>query len=395
MREPSTLVESKSKRRIASMEFPNLPRDVLFDILSRLPIKTLIKFRLVSKNCLSLIQHPHFITLHQTRSISKPTSEDNHIFIYYESIDYTKQFYSVCSSRDSDSLIEHKRFEFPFKSFNGYVRIVGSSNGLVCLFDTNYFSCLGNLFLWNPIVGKFKKLPDSHLSCRFRDTFSHMVVGFVFVYEINEFKVVEILYDSDREAVPDVLVYSLEANSWRKVEAIAPCYMPNCWCSNVCVNGSVHWLALKRPGIGFLYDSIMSFDMSNEVFREIGLPDNRNGNFDRVDLCVSASGDSLSLFYHFNDRWEVWLMKDYGVVGFWMKQFDIAEPQVSVPLNFMSGGDVLLVMKSGKLALHDPENQQMKDVEICGLPSSFRVVTYASSLVLLNGREKFLGVKNF
>ncbi|GFY92323.1 hypothetical protein Acr_08g0007190 [Actinidia rufa] len=315
-----------------SMESPNFPIDVTFDILSRLPTKTLIQFRLASKPWLSLIQSPHFIRL---KSIAKPITEDNFVLVYYESADYTKQYYSICSVREGKTLIEHKKFEFPFKSLYGYVRIVGSSNGLVCLFDTNFFSYIGTLILWNVIVGKFIVLPDSHATHRFSDTFSHMVVGFGFVLGKNDFKVVQILYDCYSDDIPEVLVYSMEADLWRKVDAVVPGFMPNRW-------------------------------------------------------SISASGDSLSLFFHINNRWEAWSMKEYGVAESWMKEFTIAETQISMPLNFMDNGDVLLVMESGKLVSCDPENQQMKDLGICGLPTSFCMVSYTSGLILLDRGDKVL-----
>ncbi|XP_057497881.1 F-box protein CPR1-like [Actinidia eriantha] len=370
-----------------SMESPNFPIDVTFDILSRLPTKTLIQFRLASKPWLSLIQSPHFIRL---KSIAKPITEDNFVLVYYESADYTKQYYSICSVREGKTLIEHKKFEFPFKSLYGYVRIVGSSNGLVCLFDTNFFSYIGTLILWNVIVGKFIVLPDSHATHRFSDTFSHMVVGFGFVLGKNDFKVVQILYDCYSDDIPEVLVYSMEADLWRKVDAVVPGFMPNRWSSNVFVKGSVHWLAFKRPRISYLCNSIMSFDMSDEVFSEIALPRDQNLSYDKVHLSVSASGDSLSLFFHINDRWEAWSMKEYGVAESWMKEFTISETQISMPLNFMDNGDVLLVMESGKLVSCDLENQQMKDLGICGLPTSFCMVSYTSGLILLDRGDKVL-----
>ncbi|PSS05100.1 F-box protein isoform 1 [Actinidia chinensis var. chinensis] len=191
--------------------------------------------------------------------------------------------------------------------------------------------------------------------------------------------------------IPEVLVYSMEADLWRKVGVVVPGFIPNRWSINVFVKVSVHWLALKGPRIDYLCDSIMSFNMSDEVFSEIALPIYGNISYDRVHLSVSASGDSLCLcFFHFNDLWEVWLMKDYGVVESCIKQFTIAEAQISMLLNFMDNGDVLLVMESGNLVSCDPGNQQMKDLAICGPPSSFCGVSYTSSLILLDRGDEVL-----
>ncbi|XAR62984.1 hypothetical protein NMG60_11022757 [Bertholletia excelsa] len=337
---------------------------------------------------LNFAGHPYFGKLHFCRSIANSIAEDkNLVLLYYESEDHTKAYYSRCGSRDDNALIEHRKLEFPFRNLNGYLRIVGSGNGLVCLIDTNYFSSLGILMLWNPIFKKFERLPDSCRIHRFRSSFSHMVVGFMFVPKINDFRIVQILYSSYVSAVPDVLVYSLEVNSWRKVKAIAPCYMPNKWSSSVVVNGEVHWLAYKRPKASPACDSIMAFNMAGEVFRMMALPTNLNGSYDEVHLSVSASGESLSVSFHFDHRWEVWLMKNYGVAESWMIQFSILEGRISLPLNFMDSGNFLLVAKNGKLVSHNPETEKIQEQEMCGPPSSFRLVACSLSLALVDGGD--------
>ncbi|XP_059634328.1 F-box protein At3g07870-like [Cornus florida] len=373
-----------------SSEVPNLPRDVMFDILSRVPIKSLLQFRCVAKSWPPLIAHPHFIKLHLARSTSDPT-QGCHFLLYYESSDYTKDSYSL---RCINTFDEHMNLEFPFKSVHGYIRIVGSSRGLICLFDTNYFTYIGRIILWNPVIRKSKFIPNSHLSHRFRDSFSHMVVGFGFVSKIDDYKVVQILYDSDRLAIPDVLVYTMKSNFWRKVGAVAPCYIPKCWTNNVYVNGTVHWMAYKRPKEDGVCDSIMSFDMSDEVFWEMGMPNNLSLNYNKVHLAVSDSGESLALILYFEsglgDWWEIWFMNEYGVVESWTKQFIIEQAQISFPLCFLNNGELLFVLYNGKLVFYDPGDQQVKDLEIYGLPGSFRVVSYMTSLVLLDGGNEVL-----
>ncbi|CAK9146364.1 unnamed protein product [Ilex paraguariensis] len=369
-----------------SSELSNLPRDVIFDILSRLPTKSLLQFRCVSKSYPPIISHPHFINFH----LSNGGGGDHHVLLHYESTDYTTEYYSI---RCTSTFYETIKLEIPFKSVNGYFRIVGSSKGIICLFDTNYFTYIGTLIFWNPSIRKFKIVKDSHLSHRFRDKFSHMVVGFGLVSKINDFKVVQILYDLDNQAEPDVLVYGFDDDCWRKIEAVAPCFVNKGWSNNVFVNGCVHWMAYERSKkLDGRYNSIMAFDVGDEVFRVMELPRNREINYDQMFLFPSASEESLSLFILFrdgaSDRWEMWIMRQYGMAESWMRQFTIVQLQISLPLMIRNNGEVLLVMNNGNLVSYDPENQQVKDLGICGLPSSFRIVSYMPSLALLDGGER-------
>uniref|UniRef100_A0A1S4B203 F-box/kelch-repeat protein At3g06240-like n=1 Tax=Nicotiana tabacum TaxID=4097 RepID=A0A1S4B203_TOBAC len=92
-----------------------IPIELITEILSRLPVKSLLRFRCVSKYWLSLISSPEFAYTHLGIAANS----------------------------------------YPVKKPRGYVRIVGSVNGLVCLvIEEKYF------LLWNPSIRKFKKLPD-------------------------------------------------------------------------------------------------------------------------------------------------------------------------------------------------------------------------------------------
>ncbi|KAE9460212.1 hypothetical protein C3L33_07884, partial [Rhododendron williamsianum] len=221
--------------------------------------------------------------------------------------DVNEQYCSTFSFTDGGkTLTEHKKFQLPFKcrlGGCGVVRIVGSSNG-----------------------------------------YSHVVVGFGFVLETNDFKVVQIMYDGDSDDFPDVWVYSIEFNTWRKIEAIAP---------------------------------------------DRGLPNNCFTH--QLHLSASASGETLSLFLKFGNQWEAWLMQEYGVVDSWMRKFSLTGEQILWPLKLMNNGNVLLEMQSRNLVSCDAENQQMKDLGISSLQSGFRIFPCTSSLILLDRGEKLLG----
>ncbi|KAF3648337.1 putative protein S-acyltransferase 7-like, partial [Capsicum annuum] len=51
---------------------PSIPEDIIFELFSWLPVKSLMRFRCVSKYCNSLVVQPDFVNIHQCRSMTRP-----------------------------------------------------------------------------------------------------------------------------------------------------------------------------------------------------------------------------------------------------------------------------------------------------------------------------------
>ncbi|KAL0428759.1 UNVERIFIED_CONTAM: F-box only protein 8 [Sesamum radiatum] len=375
--------------------YAKLPQDVIFQILLKLPTHSLLQLRCVSKSFVPLISHPHFLRLHVSSSSATATSAPHpyHHLLYYESSDYTKSYFSFHVEK-TFSLC--KLLETPFKSVNGYLRLGGCSRGVVCLFDTNYFTFVGTVILWNPFIGKFKILPCLQgLNC-FGSNFSHMAVGFGFDHRTVDFKVVKILYDCDteRKFLPKAFIYGLKIGSWRSTGLVVPCFMPRNWSSSVFVNGIVHWLAYKRPEFNGPPNCIMGFDVVDEAFKLMELPQNLGPNCKELRLSPSVDEKSLALFVsnreNVGDTWKVWLMNDYGKVESWTRKYTVVLDQVFFPLKLVSDGEILAAISDEKLVLFDVGKEEIKDLEVCGLPLSFGAASYMPSLALLDVGEQLV-----
>ncbi|XP_058211844.1 F-box protein CPR1-like [Rhododendron vialii] len=122
-------------------ELANLPDGIIFDTLSRLPVKPLCRFKSVSKPWLALITEPHFIKSHLTQSmknntnqkliIASPTSHS----VY--SVDYQSPDHTIAN------------LEVPCTS---KVEIMSSCNGVMVLLGTGDELCL-----WNPSIRMYRK----------------------------------------------------------------------------------------------------------------------------------------------------------------------------------------------------------------------------------------------
>ncbi|CAI9263098.1 unnamed protein product [Lactuca saligna] len=360
----------------------NLPQDVIFDILSRLPTKSLIQFTSVCTSSPPLISHPSFTKLHLSSSAA--AADDHHLLVYYESTDYINQFYSF---RSPITFQESLKLQIAYKNLHGYLRIVGSNKGVICFFDTNYYSNVGMVILWNPSIKKLKKIDDPSYIL---DRVSHFVVGFGFVSRTCEFKIVVIVYYLDNSNTNSVSVYSLGTDSWKKKEDnIAPCYLMRGWSNNVFVNGFVNWLACKQEIRGVSHE-IMAFDLEDEIFQVLELPKNIRPSYNQVHLASYGESSSLTFCAHYlelnGEKWDMWVMSDYGVVDSWRKVCVISQPMLSIPpLLMKNDNEVLIVTNDGRLMLFDVNKNEMFDLKTCGLPRMYRAINYTASLALLHG----------
>lgn len=150
-----------------------LSSDTVIDILSRLPIKSLVKCRCVCKSWLYLTYELHLIDTHLS------ISSKNEIFyglILKTSIPIHRTcWHSKSSFVQSDGTDDYKcvNFNFPLPLLSNY-EILGSCNGLLCLFDpiVKYLT-----HILNPCSGDFVFLPNP---IRDLGDLVNVVVGFGF-----------------------------------------------------------------------------------------------------------------------------------------------------------------------------------------------------------------------
>ncbi|XVF28464.1 hypothetical protein REPUB_Repub15cG0031500 [Reevesia pubescens] len=122
---------NKGKGKEAKGLLTYLPTVIVMDILSRLPLKSLLNCRYVCKTWLQqIISDPHFSKLHQSRSAinilnhnGSPRCESRNILLYQ--IDKAPQGDRI----QIDEMKFTPRFNLPNSSFE----LVNSCNGLLCL----------------------------------------------------------------------------------------------------------------------------------------------------------------------------------------------------------------------------------------------------------------------
>lgn len=245
-----------------------LHQDVLVEILSKLPAKSLIRFSCVSKEWYALTKSSYFIARHLHRSAINPCV----LLVSGISTErYKPKSLGVALLRDEETPL--LSLDLPFLPNYASFNIVGSSNGLVC-------GIVDSIVVWNPATKQFRYLPEpvlfSHRRCpqRIWDDKNDPLLGFDFVREINQYKVVRIFptrNGDDGEVVTfQAQVFIQSTNSWREVEnklefpSFKRCFTS--WA--ITLNGVLYCLVLQTE-----YElAILSFNLHDEVFHVMHLP---------------------------------------------------------------------------------------------------------------------------
>ncbi|KAL0002019.1 hypothetical protein SO802_015800 [Lithocarpus litseifolius] len=431
--------------------FPNV---IIVDILSRLPVKSLIRFRCVSKSWFSLISSHDFNTEHHNRTLSNTTKDSPYLLFSHYDLKMKKVRFALLSSddpfplnhfskhldcklklgvSDGDPIPDppnrrilmkqaEKRGFFaypsdfvelpcPYQSPMNKLFIAGSCNGLVCLADD---APSGDhvilLILWNPSIRKAISLPSPVVNVPlFYKAVDHL--GFGYDPITDDYKLVRLVYlqggfshNEYERNPPTVQIYTLRTGAWRTIPGRGSRFIIVEQFSSVFVNGSVHWFAEDDNDSdddddddvdAMVCNMIISFDIKDEVFHEMAVPKCFEGRLN-LNMKVAVLGGLLALVpcnsnLDFSDPcYSVWVMKEYGVVESWTKLYDIKVGEELESVVGFTKNGEVLVSMAGKLLSFNPSSQRTLNVHIHSEYASFYLDTYLESLVLLNVEDGVL-----
>ncbi|MCI08204.1 F-box/kelch-repeat protein, partial [Trifolium medium] len=234
---------------------PTLPFDLIPDILIRLPVKLLLQLRCVCKSWKSLISDPIFAKKHLALS----TTYSLHCISYSDHKYILKSY-----SRDTSVFTSIPQTQFP--SFHYVYYFVGSCNGILCLAVKD--PDLVVIRLWNPSIRKFKELPP--ISEPY--IFDMWMYGFGYDPTSDNYKVVVVLHQHGDYTFSktEVKVHTLGTDSWKSV-SVFPFTDVYVQPSGQYASGTINWLVFTDTEQSQSF--IASFDLGNECYQEVLLPD--------------------------------------------------------------------------------------------------------------------------
>lgn len=268
-------------------ELPLLPSELLIEILSRLPVKPLLRFKCVSKSWYALINSPDFIKLHQ----SLPLQSNSNVSLIFQ-----KSFSLCILDFHGPHHCHATELHYP-ENINLLQsgKLVGSCNGLLC------FTCKSNdqLALYNPITRAYKTLPQfgnppPKLDPR---------IDFAFDCVSNDYKILRF------SSSWITLLYSLRTNAWEVIgnPPWAWDYVKFPGISTLS-NNSLHWMDCD-------YKLIRCFNLSTQKYYEMPLP--KKVCPDYSPTLAVLRGQLFLVTYYF----DIWVLKEYGVEEPWTRLF--------------------------------------------------------------------------
>ncbi|XP_058201803.1 F-box protein CPR1-like [Rhododendron vialii] len=331
-------VKKKAETKSQPCRFPNIPEEIIVEILSRLSLNSLSRLRCVSKQWYSLVFD----------IIPKVTGR-NMVLVQSISRSGTPTFHSIDEESHETQVRRPWEKSIPCLSKKESIPPIffGSCNGLVLLNITD------DLFLWNPITSYFKKVLSYN---RLADTSYSVVSGLCYDSLSDEYKaVVGLSHDSPLYGGEFVKVGSFKSKNWRMVGLP---YAVGTVQSGPVINGSLHWYGLKKNSGRFLPGpQIFYFNPDLNTFKKIPMPEPKHKEEGDMIFGLGVLDGCLSLVRHDNPsnykchRVEILTRKEYGMKKSWTSLFIISNLTLRhwdtlEPLCYTKNGEALMKVSS-------------------------------------------------
>ncbi|XP_058198440.1 F-box/kelch-repeat protein At3g06240-like [Rhododendron vialii] len=351
-----------------------LPQDMITEILSRLPVKSLCRFKCVSPSWKILISSPYFAKTHlnRTKTLKNPRNLNKKILLmaynlYSVDLAHTNPTATKLILPTAEQRLQHQ------------VRVVNSCDGLVLLSIRRG----SELFLLNPSTRECKKLPIFPFVVDSAEYLDANLYGVGYDSSTDDYKVVIV----SRKIVA---VYSLRTDSWRRIQDVDFSLKESS--GRVFVNGCLHGICWRDS-----CHRIVAFDLSDEVVREVPQPPWYCGIGSEIaSYWVAVLGGCLCLV----DKRapEFWKMKEYGVRESWT-EFKIRSGLFKAHLLCLLADDEFLLRTTPGRGLkqwvvYNQQKNTVRNMVVCGIPDQFSFQdTYVESLISPHhgGQEEGMG----
>ncbi|KAL6515490.1 hypothetical protein OROHE_018524 [Orobanche hederae] len=299
-----------------------LPEHLIEEILVKLPVDSLSRFRCVCKSWYDLIKSSDFVERHLLKHHynSNDNINDEECILILRGRENRCLSYLSFHSYETLSLVSSQLLQIPmFDYFT--VNFCGPCNGLICISNEE------TIVLCNPAIRECNVVPRPFsVSPQWRINISALGLGFD--PTTNDYKVVAMFrfsqYSGGEGYYDKAGIYNLGTNSWREIEYEHKYpHVPDHVVNGTLFNGAFHWIVWS---VEEQNHSILSFDFSTEQFGCLELPIDYLDQDGFMSLMV-LNKEYLALFawserdaFSERDQFvDVWVMREYSVPESWKK----------------------------------------------------------------------------
>ncbi|KAL3642393.1 hypothetical protein CASFOL_013208 [Castilleja foliolosa] len=379
-------------------------------ILTRIPVKTITRFKSVCKPWYDLFSTSEFKKLHQAQFSSDPGNRSFivHTFSGQYCSEPENQFsiFNIESVKKRPTILDH-----PFDHAQKIeLYTVGCCNGLVCIRRGQ------EIVLWNPAMKLSKTVPLRKLG-----PFEMMSLGFGYDAVGDDFKVVifveSIVWGSiEGMELTSVEIYSANLDSWSTVD-VGFQFSGFKTKNKLIVNGNPYCDAIVEGN-----KVLLCFDVSELVFKIVPLPTiymmgldeeaevdlnglveetgtvtetrtelfDLNGAVGAIVINYEVEYSVIGYSVHSSTIEYVWVFDD--IEGIWRNNHTFGRIEVDVLVDRVlhcTKNEKILTLSSRKLLVLDLETGCAKDlIDGARLCNYFGIYGYTESLASINGMEK-------
>ncbi|XP_052295806.1 F-box protein At4g19940-like [Citrus sinensis] len=197
-----------------------LYEDVTIENLTRLPVKSLIRFKCICKFWCTLINSPSFISRH----LKNYNDENARLFVEYNTFGFEGQRFALFSDETLTDLSSYQVFKPQIsKDHDDWAPFTcGPYKGLFCIYTP---SCID---LWNPATRELRPLPKCNIELidifeiGIQEVVWNVGIGFELDPVSNDYNMVfifELCNNASTETGPylhsHIALYTLSTDSWR------------------------------------------------------------------------------------------------------------------------------------------------------------------------------------
>lgn len=389
---PMQMEEQLQKRKKQTKT--ELPQEIIHDeILIRLPVKSLIRFKCVCKSWLSLFSDPEFTKLH----VSRQCHDQN----YLVKNRYMLELKIISRFKESNIVMT--------TACIGNSLLLGSVNGVICFASPDVFT------LWNPVIRQYKELstakPHSSIckkkdnwTCRrdFDENCRHLY-GFGWDPSGNDYKVVIVCYVSPDSKCGSV--YSCKSDSWTQLVLPAGIFgvksrsfikSPS---PSIIVKACPYWSCSKyltEPGkrCKRRYTVVFKFVAETNEFKLLpGFDLARQEELKLINLkdCLAGMPYKVNKKYPFHTRFiDVYSLDHEGSAGVWTKMYTLG----AMDFGFLycqasDKGKFTKYRELERLLCYDSKTNVVLDA-VDAAPFRLMHFTHTHSLVFVHGMKHLM-----